>query len=213
MNDGVNTFIIDNESTSSYSQPHFDYLIGHYGRNLDDQELPYEFFAPIHSNATTFRVAAESGIMIWDITNIAIPKSVTLSDDNSGYRFDVNLPQDTLARYCIFTAAQLNLISAVTLIENQSFSELRNSTSGVAHLVIGPPEFSTFAAPLVTHRISSRYIDLDQIYDEFSGGNADPVAIRYFIQWTQENWSEPKPYSVLLMGDADYDYRLSLIHI
>ena len=207
LNDGVNIFIIDNESTSSYSQPHFDYLVGDYGRNLDDQGLPYEFFAPIHSNATTFRITAESEITIWDITNIAVPKAVTLSNDNSGYRFDVNLPQDTLARYCAFTATQLNLISSVTLIENHSFSELRNSASGVAHLVIGPPDFSAVTAPLVTHRVSSRYIDLDQIYDEFTGGNADPVAIRYFIQWTQENWLEPKPYCVLLMGDADYDYR------
>ncbi|GIS73134.1 MAG: hypothetical protein CM1200mP10_27110 [Candidatus Neomarinimicrobiota bacterium] len=59
LNDGVNVFIIDNESNSSYSQPHFDYLVGNYGRNLNDQGLPYEFFAPIHSNATTFRITAK----------------------------------------------------------------------------------------------------------------------------------------------------------
>ena len=40
-----------------------------------------------------------------------------------------------------------------------------------------------------------------------SGGNKDPVAIRDFIQWTQEYWQDPRPYTVLLMGDADYDYR------
>ncbi|GIS73135.1 MAG: hypothetical protein CM1200mP10_27120 [Candidatus Neomarinimicrobiota bacterium] len=132
---------------------------------------------------------------------------MTLSNDNLGYRFDVILPQDTLARYCAFTAVQLNLVSTVTLIDNHSFSELRNNGSGVDHIVIGPPDFSSVTAPLVTHRVSSRYVELDKIYDEFSGGNADPVAIRYFIQWTQENWFEPKPYCVMLMGDADYDYR------
>ena len=57
------------------------------------------------------------------------------------------------------------------------------------------------------HRTSSEYISLEQIYNEFSGGNKDPVAIRDFIQWTQEYWQDPRPYTVLLMGDADYDYR------
>ena len=207
LNDGVNVFIIDNESNSSYSQPHFDYLVGNYGRNLNDQGLPYEFFAPIHSNATTFRITAESELTIWDITNIAVPKAVTLSNDNLGYRFDVILPQDTLARYCAFTAVQLNLVSTATLIDNHSFSELRNNGPSVDHIVIGPADFSAVTAPLVTHRVSSRYVELGKIYDEFSGGNPDPVAIRDFIQWTQENWFEPKPYSVMLMGDADYDYR------
>ena len=75
LNDGVNVFIIDNESNSSYSQPHFDYLVGNYGRNLNDQGLPYEFFAPIHSNATTFRITAESEFTIWDITKYCCTKS------------------------------------------------------------------------------------------------------------------------------------------
>ena len=46
----------------------------------------------------------------------------------------------------------------------------------------------------------------DSIYDEFSGGNNDPIAIRYFLNWALNNWNTP-PSTVLFMGDADYDYR------
>ena len=40
----------------------------------------------------------------------------------------------------------------------------------------------------------------------FSGGNKDPIAIRYFLNWTQTSWST-SPLTVLFLGDADYDYR------
>ena len=32
------------------------------------------------------------------------------------------------------------------------------------------------------------------------------MAIRSFLQWTQENWTDP-PIHLLLLGDAGYDYR------
>ncbi|SVD58386.1 uncharacterized protein METZ01_LOCUS411240, partial [marine metagenome] len=55
-------------------------------------------------------------------------------------------------------------------------------------------------------RTNMVYVSLNQIYLEFSGGNNDPVAIRHFLQWTQENWAQ-KPTTVLFLGDADFDYR------
>jgi len=207
LNNGTNIFILKNSSNNSYSQPHFDYIFGEYGRNLDDQNIPYEFFSPIHSNTIRFRFNTQSEIIIWDITDIASPKLVIQSIDNSGMYFDTILPEDTLTRYSVFSQSTLNDISEIDLLENISFSNYRIIRSGVEHLIIGPLEFSNVSAPLVSHRGSCEYISLEQIYNEFSGGNKDPVAIRDFIQWTQENWQNPKPYTVLLMGDADYDYR------
>ena len=49
-------------------------------------------------------------------------------------------------------------------------------------------------------------LSLEDIYNEFTGGNEDPIAIRYFLKWAQTNW-ESTPTSVLFMGDADFDYR------
>ena len=53
----------------------------------------------------------------------------------------------------------------------------------------------------------SIYASLENIYKEFSAGNKDPMAIRSFLQWTQENWIDPKPIHLLLLGDSGYDYR------
>ena len=207
LNNGINLFILKNSSNNTYSQPHFDYIFGEYGRNLDDQHIPYEFFSPIHSNSIRFRFNNQSEIIIWDITDVSSPKLVIQSIDNSGMYFDTILPEDTLTRYSVFSRSTLNEINELDLIENISFNSYRIIRPGVKHLIIGPLEFSNASTPLVSHRGNCEYISLEQIYNEFSGGNKDPVAIRDFIQWTQENWQDPKPYTVLLMGDADYDYR------
>jgi len=61
--------------------------------------------------------------------------------------------------------------------------------------------------PLRTVRVK-----LSHIYDEFSWGVVDPVAIRNFLRYAHENWrgangsAEPPQY-VLFVGDGDYDYR------
>ena len=33
------------------------------------------------------------------------------------------------------------------------------------------------------------------------------MAIRNFIEWTQNNWQSPTPTEIFMIGDADYDYR------
>ena len=207
LNNGTNLFILKNSSSNNFSQPHFDYVVGQYSRNLDDINMPYEFFSPIHSNSIRFQFNAQSEINVWDITNIASPKKVLLNINNSDIYFDAFLPQDTLSRYCVFSLTTLNIVNEIDLVENITFNSYRTTRSGVNHLIIGPQEFANVSEPLVLHRTSSEYISLEQIYNEFSGGNKDPVAIRDFIQWTQEYWQDPRPYTVLLMGDADYDYR------
>ena len=205
--DGSNLFILKNSSSNSYSQPHFDYIFGQYGRILDGKNIPYEFFSPIHSNTIRFRFNNEPEIIIWEITDISSPKLVIQDLDNSGMYFNTVLPEDTLARYSVFSLSTLDIVDNLGLVEDISFNNYRTIRPGVDHLIIGPLEFSQASELLVSHRGSAEYISLEQIYNEFSGGNEEPVAIRDFIQWTQEYWQAPRPYTVLLMGDADYDYR------
>ena len=49
-------------------------------------------------------------------------------------------------------------------------------------------------------------IDVQDIYDEFSGGLLDPTAIRNFLAYAAEHWS-PAPLFVTLIGDGSYDYK------
>ena len=49
-------------------------------------------------------------------------------------------------------------------------------------------------------------IDVQDIYDEFSGGLLDPTAIRNFLAYAVEHW-DPAPMFVVLVGDGSYDYK------
>lgn len=54
-------------------------------------------------------------------------------------------------------------------------------------------------------------VDVDQVFDEFSFGRVDPVAIRNFLAFTRDHWTggnpDDAPSYVLFLGDAYYDYR------
>ena len=84
---------------------------------------------------------------------------------------------------------------------------MRNSTTQANYIIIGPEEFKNASIDLLEIRGPAAYASLEVIYDEFSAGNSDPMAIRNFIQWSQEYWTEPAPNIVLLLGDGGYDYR------
>jgi hypothetical protein len=49
-------------------------------------------------------------------------------------------------------------------------------------------------------------VDIEDIYDEWSGGAPDTNALRGFLQWARENW-QLAPRYLLLVGDASYDPR------
>ncbi|NIA28886.1 MAG: type IX secretion system sortase PorU [Actinobacteria bacterium] len=52
-------------------------------------------------------------------------------------------------------------------------------------------------------------ITTSDIYDQFSNGLVDPVAIRNFFKYAFENWNRAPGY-VLLVGDATFDYKDNL---
>jgi hypothetical protein len=49
-------------------------------------------------------------------------------------------------------------------------------------------------------------VDLEDIYDEFSYGIAEPEAIRAFLTYAYNHWVIP-PSFVLLLGSGSYDYK------
>ena len=72
---------------------------------------------------------------------------------------------------------------------------------------MGPDKFKNETEELLSLRSPSIYASIQQIYLEFSGGNTDPLAIRSFVQWTQEMWQNPQPTCFLFLGESGYDYR------
>ena len=95
-------------------------------------------------------------------------------------------------------------------------SDLRNTNRGADYLIITHPKFMAAANRLAQFRRTNltgyenpraEVINVMDIYNEFNGGLMNPNAIRDFISYAYNNWQEPAPSYVVLMGDMSHDYR------
>ncbi len=93
-------------------------------------------------------------------------------------------------------------------------ADLRASDNQADYIVITHPDFRESLKSLVEWRESGgleiRVVTIEEVYDEFSYGLADPTAIRDFLRYAHQHWAKPAPRYVLLVGDASYDYRDNL---
>ncbi|MCA9981789.1 MAG: hypothetical protein KDD89_13180, partial [Anaerolineales bacterium] len=90
-------------------------------------------------------------------------------------------------------------------------STLRDTTNQADLLIIAADPLLASLDPLIAAReaqgLSARAISLGEIYDEFGQGQTSPTSITNFLRYTQENWADPAPRYLLLVGDGTYDYR------
>ncbi len=94
-------------------------------------------------------------------------------------------------------------------------SDLTNRSQGADWVAIYHRDFRAAAERLAQWRaeddrfgppLRTMAIDVQDIYDEFSGGLLDPAAIRNFLAYAAEHW-ELAPLFVVLIGDGSYDYK------
>ena len=205
LNNGTNLFYLVNSTDDNNSIPYLDYFDIEYKRMLTFADN-YEFFSPIiNQNMTlSFSGSKPDGVRLWDITDPSNAQSLNL-DNASNINFQ---PQSNLkSRFILFNENNINIIEDLELNSTFNSNSLRNTNVRSDYVVIGPKEFENEVNDLLLLRNPATYASLDQIYSQFSAGNPDPMAIRSFIQWTQELWISPQPNYVLLLGDSGYDYR------
>jgi hypothetical protein len=93
---------------------------------------------------------------------------------------------------------------------------LRTLSVPMDYLVVTHPNFMASAQNLVVEKkfigqfTNPKAISITDIYNQFSGGNTDPSALRNCLEYVRENvrsqWNVSFDY-VVLMGSGHYDYR------
>ncbi|MDQ1317497.1 MAG: hypothetical protein QG588_1149, partial [Candidatus Poribacteria bacterium] len=81
------------------------------------------------------------------------------------------------------------------------------------YIIISHPMFIDAAKKLADWRsraeggsFVTRVIDVTDVYDEFGNGMVSPHAIKDFLTYAYNNWTQPAPSYVLIFGDATYDF-------
>ena len=213
LRDGPNNYIVyENASGDAASKIFLDWTTVKYGQELVWEGAPFEFWAPSNVSVARFAVAqVNSDVDVWDVSDFTAPieETIVLSG-NTGF-FEKLLSEDEQERFIVFNDKEIPEITDVTHAADHSFTTLRRELYPVDHIIIAPHDFAAAAEKLRSHRKNSIVAPLTAIYDEFSGGTQDPLALRYFLKWTKEKWRNPAdgsfPSYILLLGDGDYDYR------
>ena len=96
-------------------------------------------------------------------------------------------------------------------------SNLHSLTNGADYIIITHADFQSAIQPLAdfarrkilpsTGKFRVKVVDVQDVYDEFSGGVFDAQAIHDFLAYAYANWQPPKPSYVLLVGDGNLNLR------
>jgi len=155
------------------------------------------------------------------VLDINDPRNPVLLTNTSvvanGAAFDLSF-QDTVSTppAAYFAAASGAFLSPTSIVLDTP-SDLKNPSNGADWIAITHADFMTQAQQLAAHRAAvdgyrTVVVDVQDIYDEFSGGLLSPEAIRDFLAYAYNNWTPPAPRYVVLVGDGNYDYKNNLVH-
>ncbi|HXF48553.1 MAG TPA: type IX secretion system sortase PorU [Verrucomicrobiae bacterium] len=190
---------------------HFDFLEAQYSRTPAYSAPLFEFETPSSPGMVEFQIGGSpANFVLWDVTNRLVPAVLTggVRDGSGVLSFDV----DATAKRLFVLTSTADYKTPTLSWQRQPPVDLTVANTQGEFILIAPAAFRSALSGYAAHRASVsgldvQQIDVEQIYNNFSGGLPDPVAVRDFLKFARENWSDPKPRFVLLAGDATYDFR------
>lgn len=222
LNSGSSNMILKAQLPSQHNVPsvsgYYDYLEAFYKRSLNSATnnvlritspdtigiMEYQASPFNSSSVKIFRVNSYSEISL--ITPISYSNGVVRFQDNTNY----NNIKDY---YVIGDNGYKTPSSISSKIQNQN---IRGITDGADFIIFTTNDFLSAAnrlksqreAPGVGHPnyLKTQIFELNQVYNEFSGGLLDPVAMRNLLKHAYNNWAI-RPVYVLFLGDGSFDYK------
>ncbi|HTM93683.1 MAG TPA: type IX secretion system sortase PorU, partial [Flavisolibacter sp.] len=181
-------------------------------RNLtmpQSKQLLFRDWSSVGSGNVEFVISnAEILSQVWDVTDPLHPVKMNATLSVSQLRFSNDAQR--LREYVCFSTDFLTPI-AEGRVNNQNL----HSTTEKDFLIVTAPEFLQEAQRLAQfhqqkNNLRTVVVTTDQVFNEFSGGNPDPTAVRDFVKMYYDRyrstWNNSGKY-LLLFGKASFDYK------
>jgi hypothetical protein len=187
---------------------------------LEAVRISYPRRLKAENNRLSFKTAARQkvklkgftspNVRIFDFTNEENTmefgsKSRLETDGTYTFTFD----SGSSARILTAQTADTQPIRAYPLMLNEA-SNLRDTANGAKFIIIGHRDIFGHLQQLrqkrETEQLTTKLVDITDIYDEFNHGKKSAEAIREFLRYAKEHWSV-KPDYVMIAGDASVDPR------
>lgn len=160
-----------------------------------------------NGNITRFIIiGASTSVSVWDVTDPAQTVRYALAADGQGAHFKAST--DVLREFIAFDDSNYLSINPLSSVGNQNL----HATGNVDMVIVAHPDFLSQANRLAQYRaendgLSVKVVTPQQIYNEFSSGSQDPIAIRDYMKMIYDKTNKSYPKYLLLFGRPSYDYR------
>lgn len=158
-------------------------------------------------NITKFVLSGVSqSAVVWDVTNPSEIVRISLQNDGQNNYF--NAQTTDLREFVVFDGSKYKSVTPLNAVANQNL----HATEGVDMVIVAHPDFMSQANRLAQFRmendnLSVKVVTPQQIYNEFSSGSQDPIAIRDYVKMIYDKTGKNYPKYLLLFGRPNYDYR------
>lgn len=207
LTSGENNIVLDN---SAEGATFLDIM------QLDWIEIDYT--APATAVNGRLEFAAEKGTYTLDgfddnalILNVTDPENPSILTAWTSDNGQITLPTNKNER---ITASMPTGFAQPVAITAMQQSNWRTPDNQADLLIVTTAELAPALEPLKAAReeqgLSVAIITAEEIYDEFGYGENSPDSIQKFVAFTHENWAEPAPRYLFLVGDATSDYHGNL---
>ncbi len=205
-------------ATNAEAESYLDWYEILYKRRLNSAANDFmRFNSPDTSAVVEYNVSSFSNnsVRVFDATSFSDVKLIQpIAVLSSNVRFRRTEVNNNLSRY--FVVGQNGFKTPTSISSRVSNQNLHGISDGSSFIIITHKDFISAAERLKNKRelggtgnpdyLKTLIVTTDQIYNEFSGGVLDAVALRDFIKYAFENWST-RPVYICLLGDGGFDYK------
>jgi hypothetical protein len=160
------------------------------------------------NNVTRFSISTPRNITIWDITNPINPFEVPGTFASNTFEFVVK--SDSLRVFAAYDGSSYHIPRFAGTVNNQNIHGLPFADV----FIVTPNQFMQQAQRLAQHHRETRnfkvhVLDIQDVYNEFSGGVQDITAVRELMRlfYKRATTDAEKPKYLVIFGRASYDYK------
>ncbi|UCC80149.1 MAG: type IX secretion system sortase PorU [Candidatus Zixiibacteriota bacterium] len=212
LSDGLNQLEV-----TSATDFYLDNIEIHYPRWLRAIDGNLKFSRPDADGVIRYNLSGIIGpYILLDITDVMSPVRITGAElSGEDLVFHNVSDSGSHTEFYISTIDRLKSPGSVSIYEPDYLKDIASPDNRADIVLIAFDSFVDQAARLEELRrdeynLSTRIVKISDIYNQFSWGLQDPVAIRDFLKFAYENWPAPAPSFATLLGDGHYDYRMNL---
>lgn len=213
-NDVLNISIDYNNNGNPGAKAYLDYIeiIGKKQLLANGNQFSFRSFEAFKTaGIVDFKIVGGSNVnQVWDVTDQINPKKITNSSSGNDFAFKAN--GGVLNEYIVIGKSDFYepKVDDNSLLKNQNLHGIKD----VNYLVITNQEFSSQANRLADYHqnksgLTTKVVQLSEIYNEFGSGSPDITSIRDFIKhlYNTNTNAKGKLRYVCFFGDGSYDYK------